>query len=302
MQFLEFYKSLLPYLALIPVGIFIGRKHLIPKSWITRPLLFFLMPWLVINHFQEAESDSLLTLAAMGFSLAILMLIPGGLLNKHVDNTYNPNLIRSSFSFYNVAFFGIPTVIAIFGEDSVTHLICIYIGTALYGDLIGYFQVARTNSTAREAFHKLLKVPFLYAFISAILFRVNEVEIPPMVKDLSEVFGVVVSATGMLIVGMNCEKVNFRKLDWSFIPKMLGTRLLSGVILAGVFLLLENTFVASLETEQQQMFALLPLFPIAANITVFASYLNANEEDSAIWILASMGLSLVLIPLAIGFF
>lgn len=302
MHVLEFYKSLFPYLTLIPIGIYLGRKGLFPKKWLTKPLLFVLMPFLVISHFQKADAGALWSLSSMGFLLAISMHIPAWLLNKHIENGYNFNLIKSSFSFYNVAFFGIPTVTAVFGGDSVTYLICIYVGTALYGDLIGFFQVARTNFSRKEAMQKLLKVPFIYAFILAIIFRANEVQMPDVIDDISETVGVIVSSAGMLIIGMNCKKVNFRRIDWPFILKMLGARFFAGVLMAGILLLSENIFVGSLESEQMQMFALLPLFPIAANITVFASYLRSNEEDSAIWILASMVLSLILIPVAIGFF
>lgn len=50
------------------------------------------------------------------------------------------------------------------------------------------------------------------------------------------------------------------------------------------------------------MLALIPLFPVAANVTVYASFLGSKEEASALLVLFSMALSLILVPLVAMWF
>ncbi|WP_040669736.1 AEC family transporter [Nitritalea halalkaliphila] len=133
MMLFEFLKGIFPYLLCVPLGYWLSRKEYLPKAWVTVPMLFVLMPVLIVNHVLKAEAESLKILPLMGFLLALGMLLPAHFFHRFRAPEAERGLIQSSFSFYNVAFFGIPTVLALFGPDSVTLLICIYIGTACTG-------------------------------------------------------------------------------------------------------------------------------------------------------------------------
>src|SRR5690606_8535767 len=105
------------------------------------------------------------------------------------------------------------------------------------------------------------------------------------------------SAGGMLMVGMNVLKVDFKALDKAYFTKILSLRLISAILLMGVLVLLEYLLVDQLEGEDRQMLALIPFFPIAANVTVYASFIGSKEEQSGILVLLTVGLSLLLVPL-----
>ncbi|MCC5920856.1 MAG: hypothetical protein LAT68_06605 [Cyclobacteriaceae bacterium] len=298
----EFFKGIFPYLLCVPLGYFVSKKGWLPKKWVTIPMIFVLMPVLIVNHVLKADAESLKLLPAIGFILALSMLIPAEIFNRYFGKGTEKGLIQSSFSFYNVAFFGIPTVIALFGKDSVTLLICIYIGTALYGDIIGYYQVAKSKYGLRESLMRVFKIPFIYAFILAASLRIGGIESPDLLADVSGVFGILVSVGGMLIIGMNVSSVDFTKLRYRFLSGMMSIRLVSGVIFTAILLVGEYYLFDLLSTEARQMMAIVPLFPIAANVTLFASFLKADEAATATWILVSMLISLILIPLAGLFF
>src|SRR5690606_1748243 len=126
--FLELYKSLFPYLLFIPLGYWVNKKQWVPKPWITKPLIYGFMPVLVINHVLAADALKLTILPIISFLLAAAMILPARLAYKNITKADEPFLLESSFSFFNVAFFGIPVVSALFGEEGVTTLICIYVG------------------------------------------------------------------------------------------------------------------------------------------------------------------------------
>lgn len=295
--FLDLYKSLFPYLLFIPFGYWVGKKNWIHKSWVTNPLIFLLMPVLVINHVLEADAVKLTILPIISFCMAAAMIFPALWAYKSISKADNPHLIKSSFSFFNVAFFGIPIVTVLFGDGGITSLICIYIGTALYGNTIGYYQVAKSKYSTREAIIKIFKIPFIYVFLLAITLKILSFEMPEEALPVVDVFSVIVSAGGMMIIGMNVTKVDFKGLDRRYFIKILSLRTLSAVGIMALLIGLEYLLVDHLDQEDRQMLALIPLFPVAANVTVYASFLGSKEEASALLVLLTMALSLILVPL-----
>jgi len=295
--FKSLYLSLLPYLCCIPVGYLINKKKWIPKSWIHKPLLFVLLPILVIDHVLDAGFSNLVILAILSFLMAFLMIFPAMLVNKSIDSSGDINILKSGFSYFNVAFFGIPTVKSLFGDEAVTTLICIYVGTALYGNIIGYIQVAKSKFSTKQAILEVLKVPFIYVIILALILKGFKVETPEAVKPVVNVMGTVVSVMGMLIIGMNLTNIHFKSLNWGYYAKVLGVRAISAILITAVLMGLEYWIIDGLDKEQRQVMALIPLFPIAANLAVFSSFLKSQEKQAALLIVFSMIISLILVPI-----
>jgi malate permease and related proteins len=105
-----------------------------------------------------------------------------------------------------------------------------------------------------------------------------------------------------MIIGMNVSDIKFKGIDRSYLDKFMALRSVFAIglmvaIIAGEFFLIDM-----LGNEEREFLALVPLFPIAANITVFASFLGSKEKESGLLVLCSMGLSLILIPIVIQFF
>jgi len=295
--FKTLYVSLLPYLCCIPIGYLLSKRNWIPKSWIHKPLLFVLLPILVIDHVLDAGFSNLLILAIISFLMAFLMVLPAILVDKSIDNSGDVNILKSGFSYFNVAFFGIPTVKSLFGDDAVTTLICIYVGTALYGNIIGYIQVAKSKFSTKQAIIEVLKVPFIYIIILALVLKAFKVETPQAVKPVVDVIGTVVSVMGMLIIGMNLTNIKFKSLNWGYYAKVLGIRAISAIAITAALMGLEYWLIDGLDKEQRQVMALIPLFPIAANLAVFASFLKSQEKQAALLIVFSMVISMILVPI-----
>ncbi len=149
---------------------------------------------------------------------------------------------------------------------------------------------------------EIFKVPFIYVFILAVILKIFGFETPSTVEPVVDVFSVIVSVAGMLIIGINIEQVDFKALKWSYYLKLLGVRVIASVVIMAALIGLEYAFVNGLNTEETHVLILLALFPIAANLTVFASFLKSNEKQSALLVLLSMLISLILVPLAAMFF
>ena len=299
---IELYKNLLPVLAFIGVGYFLKKWFNINPNFISNPLVFLLLPLLVIYNISEADTSKIVIIPIISFLIALAMNLPALLARKTIAKEEDINLLKSSFTFFNVLFFGIPVVSALFGQEATSVLICVYLGTAIYGDIFGYFQVAKTKLSTKEACKELAKVPFIYVFIVAIGIKIWGVEIPDEVDPAMNILGWVVSCLGMMIVGVHLTDVDFRKIKIPYFAKLLGFRTLSAIVISMVFIGGEYLIWESLDTEDYLMLILLPFLPVASNISLFASYLETEEERFSLVVLLSIILSLVLVPAVAQFF
>lgn len=77
------------------------------------PLIKFLLPVLVFFNMLDAEAGKLYVLPVFTLILALAMVPVANLAQKQLASDFDPLLLRASFSFFNIAFFGIPTVTAL---------------------------------------------------------------------------------------------------------------------------------------------------------------------------------------------
>ncbi|QRR00676.1 AEC family transporter [Dyadobacter sandarakinus] len=298
-ELLKVYGKLLPVMAFIAVGYFVGKKFNFKSEYISKPLINVLLPALVFSNMLDAEPSKLLVLPVLTFLLALSMNYVAKGVHKKIGSDTDPLLLRSSFSFFNIAFFGIPIVTAMFGKESVSVLICIYLGSALYGDTIGYYQVARTKFDGKKALTEMLSIPFLYVFVAGVICKLAGVETPEAIKPAISVVSFTVSALGMMIVGFQLADVDFRNIRFGYYLKLMTVRTLAAAAIMAVIVLAAHFIFQSLEKDDYTMLALVPLFPIAANVTVFAAFLKADEEQSSILVFLSMLLSVLLVSAAV---
>ncbi|GAA0881152.1 AEC family transporter [Algoriphagus jejuensis] len=300
--FLDLYKNLLPVLAFIAIGYFLKKWINIRPDFITTPLVFFLLPVLVIYNVSEADTSKIVVIPILSFLISLAMNLPALLVHRTIAKQESINLLKSSFTFFNVLFFGIPVVSALFGQEASSVLICVYLGTALYGDIIGYFQVAKTKLSTKEALKEIVKVPYLYVFIVALGIKVWGVQIPEEAAPTMEFLGWIVSSMGMMIVGVHLTEVDFKKIKLSYLGKILGFRTVAAIVITGLFIGAEYLIAESLETEDYLILILLPFLPVASNISLFASYLGTEEERFSLIVFLSIVLSLFLVPVVAQFF
>lgn len=291
----KLYAELLPILALIPVGYFLKSRFNIKAEYISTPLIKFLLPILVFFNMLDAETEKLYVLPVFTLILALSMVPVAKLAQKRLAPDFDPLLLSASFSFFNIAFFGIPTVTALFGEDKVSTLICIYLGSALYGDTIGYFQVAKSKFNTKEALKQVMKIPFLYVFVAGIVAKSAGMQTPEAIEGVLKFVSLAVSCAGMLIVGFQLADVDLKEIKLPYFLKLIGVRTFAAMIIIGILIWAEYALFNSLEDDDYKMLFLVSLFPVATNVTVFASFLDAEQQKPALIVVISALVSLLLV-------
>ncbi len=294
--------ALLPLYGVILIGWAIGGRLPWAAKLFSTILVFGLIPLLVIDKVLAAETRQLIVIPPLMFAVAALMSIPAHRLAQRLGKDFDPKLLSASFSFFNVAFFGVPVSQALFGEVGASTVICAYIGSALYGDTIGYFLIARTKEGARKAATKALRVPIVYVVIGAIIAKLAGVTMPEAAKPVLSIAGTLVSVLGMAVIGLNLAETG--RDDWrpKLMTRILAVRQASGLILLGTALALEAALVGILTPRDRVIVGLVALFPIASNVTLFATLLDTNRKAAAVLVALSSVVSLVLVLLVVGLF
>ncbi len=294
--------ALLPLYGVILIGWAIGGRLPWAAKLFSTILVFGLIPLLVIDKVLAAETRQLMVIPPLMFAVAALMSIPAHGLAQRLGKDFDPKLLSASFSFFNVAFFGVPVSQALFGEVGASTVICAYIGSALYGDTIGYFLIARTKEGARKAATKALRVPIVYVVIGAIIAKLAGVTMPEAAKPVLSIAGTLVSVLGMAVIGLNLAETG--RDDWrpKLMTRILAVRQASGLILLGTALALEAALVGILTPRDRVIVGLVALFPIASNVTLFATLLDTNRKAAAVLVALSSVVSLVLVLLVVGLF
>jgi len=294
--------ALLPLYGVILIGWAIGGRLPWAAKLFSTILVFGLIPLLVIDKVLAAETRQLMVIPPLMFAVAALMSIPAHRLAQRLGKDFDPKLLSASFSFFNVAFFGVPVSQALFGDVGASTVICAYIGSALYGDTIGYFLIARTKEGARKAATKALRVPIVYVVIGAIIAKLAGVTMPEAVKPVLSIAGTLVSVLGMAVIGLNLAETG--RDDWrpKLMTRILAVRQASGLILLGTALALEAALVGILTPRDRVIVGLVALFPIASNVTLFATLLDTNRKAAAVLVALSSVVSLVLVLLVVGLF
>lgn len=289
--------NVLPLYAFIGAGYVASRWWGLKSKFISKLLLYVLIPVVIFDNLLQAELTQLLVVAGIIFLLAVLMNLPAWLAHRYMGKDLNKYLLFCSYSYFNIGWFGIPVVLALFGEEKMPLVISAYMGNVFYGDTIGYYLVSRSKDLpVKEAIKNVLKIPAVYASVAAVIANSMGFEMPESLDPVLEGTGWVLSALGMVMIGIGLTKADFRKIDYSMFGKLMGTRYVSAALLMGMLVLAEMWAFGQLEGDDQKLLLLFSTFPIAANLVVFASYLDTETENAAILVSLSSVISLVLVP------
>ncbi|PQA58687.1 AEC family transporter [Siphonobacter curvatus] len=293
----ELLRKVLPLYGFIILGFFATRKWGLQSKWISKVMLYALIPLIIIENLLKADLAETAVIGAIVFILACLMNLPALLTTRFLAKDLNPNMLKSSFSYYNIGWFGIPVVMALFGDEQMPLIISAYVGNALYGDTVCYYLMSRTKDIpVKESVLNVFKIPAIYACVLAIILNVLEVEVPESMEVVGDVVSWVVSASGMLLIGITLEKIDFKEIPYATFAKILSVRYIAGAIILVALVFLEKGLIGRLDEDQSKLMLLLASFPIAANLVVFATNLDTEKENSALLVGLSSIASLVLVP------
>ncbi|MCK8493312.1 MULTISPECIES: AEC family transporter [Spirosoma] len=293
----ELLTSVVPLYGFIILGYVASRWLGLKSKPISSLLLYVLIPLVIFDNILKAEPAQLATAMGIIFLLAALMNIPAQLAGRRLGGDINQDLLRCSFSYFNIGWFGIPVVMALFGEEKMPLIISAYMGNVLYGDTVGYYLISRSKDMGvGDSVKNVLKIPAIYALVAAIIANAYGFTMPESLEPVMKGASWTLSALGMTIIGVTLTAVDVKKVDYSLFSKIMAVRYVAAAVILGALVWLESIVLGKLEGDDQKLILLMASFPIAANLVVFATFIDSETENASILVTFSSIISLFLVP------
>jgi predicted permease len=188
---------------------------------------------------------------------------------------------------------------ALFGEEKMPLIISAYMGNVLYGDTVGYYLISRSKDMGvGDSIKNVLKIPAIYALLAAIIANAYGFKMPESLEPVTKGVSWTLSALGMTIIGITLTSVDVKKVDYRLFSKLMAVRYVAAAVILGALVWLESVLIGQLEGDEQRLMLLMASFPIAANLVVFATFIDTETENASILVTFSSVISLFLVPAA----
>lgn len=290
-----------PVFCYIGLG-FIGKRWLSLSQAKVGLLLFFVfVPLVVFKGALLSDTGAFISLIVLSFSVSLTTGLMARLTRKMFKDELSPGVLQCTFSYFNIGWFGIPIVYALFGDDGAVIMTGLYVGGMLFGNTVGYLWVTQNPQNQQPTWKKLSKIPALYAMLLGFALHFSpfyaQLAGAAVLRGVLDFSTLATSVLGMALVGMSVAHVVYHDVAW----RKLGSLLLLRIVFALVVVSMIASAAFSLGLLSPLAFKimlLIPLLPIAANILVFTSRINQENEFVGLVLLFSTIVSCVLIGAA----
>ena len=213
------------------------------------------------------------------------------------------NILAFSAGTGNTGYFGIPLAIIFFPPYLADIYIFTVLASLLYESTTGFYVTAKGNFTVKESFHKMLKLPILYAFILGVIFNLLGVVIPEEVSSYTAQFKGAYGILGMMMLGMGL--VGLKKgsdLDVKFISINFTMKFIFCPLAILGVIYLDRNFYMFLNEDLYKVMFLFAIVPLAGNTVTLAVLLNAKPEKASFTVLLSTIVSIIYIPIVLALY
>lgn len=296
--FLDLVSKIISLYFIIFLGYLAGKRFKVNKESIASLLIYFIAPLVVFNGVVTAPFNAeIILLPFFFFSLATIISGIFYFIGQFFWQGSERNVLAFTAGVGNVGYFGLPVVIALFGEHYLPVAVLSILGFILYENSVGYYFAARGHFNPKDAFMKVLRLPTVYAFMLGVLFLTLHISMPESISALFVNFRGAYSILGMMLVGLGLVGVARDSVDMKFLSAAFIAKFLVWPAAVSLFILLDTRVFHIFASSVYPIMLILSIVPLASNTVAFAAELNVVPGKAAIAVLASTIFALLYIPL-----
>ena len=296
--FIDLVTKIAPLYFIVLLGFIAGKYFKVDKEPIATLLIYFVTPLVIFNGVAtSALNASIIVLPLTFFVLAVLISTIFYHVGKLLWKGAEKNVLAFTSGTGNTGYFGLPVILALFGEEYLSVAVLCIFGFLLYENSLGYYYVARGTFSSQAALSKVLGLPTLYAFALGLFFVMGGGTIGTELSALFANFRGAYSVLGMMVIGLGLSSVTARSWDIVFLSVTLCAKFIVWPAVVVGIVLLDTTYLHVFAPAMYPVMLLLSTVPLASNTVAFAAQLNAVPEKAATAVLTSTLVALVYIPL-----
>lgn len=289
---------LAPLLLYILLGFLAGRFFALKGRALATPLFYFVTPVIILIGILRTEiSWTLLSLPLLVYSLGTLFCYVTFRLARPLWTDQTPNLLAMSAGTANTGYFGLPIAFTLFDAQGVGTYLFALMGIALYDTSVGFYVMARGQSSARTAFLRMIKLPTLWAFILGIVLNLFGFGLPAAFAPIEGYFRFIYSFLGMIVIGLGLSTIRSFRVDWRFIGLCFMNRFLLWPIAVGLLYWM-NVY----PSRVYEALLLLAIVPISSTTVILASLLGPHADKAATAVALSILFAFLYVPLVASIF
>ncbi len=294
--FLALLSKLFPLYAVMGAGYGLARITGNITAQIAALQIYFIVPVVILTNVMKLSfTPDILILPAFMFCFCVAISSSVFWLSRKFKLEYASILSQSSGT-ANTGYLGVPIAIILLPPELLPVYMVTMVATIIYENSLGYYFIARSNFSPKQAFSQLLKLPTLYALIFGLILSVYKVELPDNLQNIARDFLGAYIILGALIIGLGLAQVQTWKFDWKFLTHMLGVKFIVWPLLMWGFLQADRHIFNLIPQSYAPILLLLSILPLAANTAAFAAMFRVYPERTATAIAVSTLCGVVLIP------
>ena len=300
-EFLTLLEKIYPLYLLVAAGYVAGKFLKTDKDTVASLLIYIIAPVVVFNGVASAPFNPayfllpvIFFIVACGLSIAFYYF--GGLFWQ----TSERNLLSFIAGTGNTGYFGIPLVLALFGNSGLSIAVFSTLGIILYESTRGYYIIAKSHATAKESLMKVIKLPVIYAFVLGVVANIAHVPIEGSLATAFGYFSGAFTVLGMMILGISLSSVTRASFDPKFTLITFIAKFAAFPLVIGLFVFIDAHSWHLFSNEIHRIMLILSIVPMATNTVTYASHLKAHPIKAAFTVLLSTLFGLIYIPLFVA--
>ncbi len=307
-------QSVFSVIAMIALGFFLAKRKWFEgnsSALISRLVVSVALPAYMISNLMSSYDKAKLISMLPGLPIPFLamlgsFLVASGLAVVLKVPKGRRGTFASMFSLANAVFIGLPVNLLLFGDESLPFALLYYIANTTVFWTLGTYCIASDGairsgrakpSPISAAGLKRILSPPLLGFIAAIFMIMTGISLPKSIMDLCKYLGNMTTPLSMLFVGIVISRIELKKMRFGLdIAFVLAGRFLVTPFL--IFLLMRGR---DLPLLMKQVFLITSAMPAMTQTPILAEAYGADAEYAGIGTSLTTVLSMITIPIYMGF-
>jgi malate permease and related proteins len=296
------FQKILPLTLLVALGFIAGKYFPIKRETVASLLIYFITPAVIFSGvIKSSLSLQLIALPALFFIGAVSISCVFYLIGDLIFKDSRKNLLAFASGTGNTGYFGLPVILALYGEEYFSIAVLAILGFVVYENTLGYYFVARGTFSPHDALKKLVRLPAIYGFLAGLLFLVLSLPVNENFEALFVHFRGAYSILGMMMIGIGLSVAHHTAFDVRLILSTFAVKFLVWPSATVLLITLDMSYFQYFNEATYAVMLLLSIVPLASNTVAYAADLNVVPEKAALTVFLSTIFSLIYIPLFIAF-
>lgn len=285
-----------PVIAVAALGFFLGRRFELDARSLSKFTLYLFSPALAfVSIYRSKLGTEAFSIFAFAFIIFGLMGILTWILTKALRfDRLTASAFALSVLFVNAGNYGLPLDLFAFGQDGLDRAVVYFVATGILAQTFAIFIAARGSVTNRDAFLQVFKMPLIYAAALAIIFNLNQWQMPePIMKSVDLISSGTVPVI-LLVLGIELSRATLNN-DRGAVTLATVVRLVIGPIVAfGLALLM------GMQGVTRSVCVLESSTPTAVMVSIIAVEFKVKPEFVTSVVLVSTVASVVTLTILLG--